>query len=145
MAYWSAWNSSICTPSSARPCWYAIMLGIIACIFVNDEENVQIRTTSGRGQAHAISPSRIRLQHFCTIMTSVLHHKSEARGVKVGIGAQGQHWSKIIWSIRKAYHCKWRNVYLSAAGLSSQSPYSTLDRWLTCFNVIGYCDWLSST
>ena len=26
-------------------------------------------------------------------------------------------------------------------GLSSQSRYSTFDRWLTCFNVIGYCDW----
>ena len=31
----------------------------------------------------------------------------------------------------------------SLATLSSQSRYSTLDQWMTCFNVIGYWDWLS--
>ena len=30
----------------------------------------------------------------------------------------------------------------SSARFSSQSSYSTLDQWLTCFNVIGYWDWL---
>jgi len=32
----------------------------------------------------------------------------------------------------------------SSARLSSQSCYSTLDQWLTCFNVIDYWDWPSS-
>ena len=32
----------------------------------------------------------------------------------------------------------------SSARLRSQSRYSTLDQWLTCFNVIGYWDWQSS-
>ena len=31
-----------------------------------------------------------------------------------------------------------------SARLSSQSCYSALDQWLTCFNVIGYWHWLSS-
>ena len=33
----------------------------------------------------------------------------------------------------------------SSARLSSQSRYRSLDRWLTCFNVIGYWVWLNST
>ena len=38
-------------------------------------------------------------------------------------------------------------TFTSSSGrliFSSQSCYSTLDQRLTCFNVIGYCDWLNS-
>ena len=32
----------------------------------------------------------------------------------------------------------------NSARLGSQSRYGSLDQWSTCFNVIGYWDWLSS-
>ena len=50
---------------------------------------------------------------------------------------RGQHSSKMM-KPPQSYHCKWRNVYLTSVRLSSQSRYRSLDRSLTCFNVIGY-------